>query len=142
DLNAQLPSITLFMLEMGTHAQRYAPILAVVVGVTIFLLWRWKATDRGAETIDRATHHLPVIGDIWMKYHVSTFSRMLSTLLTGGMPLVPSLETAGASMNSRTILNGIQRASVRVREGQSLAKSLEGQKVFPDLSVKMSGVDC
>jgi type IV pilus assembly protein PilC len=40
-------------------------------------------------------------------------------------------------MNSRTILNGIQRASVRVREGQSLAKSLEEQKVFPDLSVEM-----
>src|SRR5216110_1534170 len=97
DLNAQLPSITLLMLEMGTHAQRYAPILAAVAGVTIFLLWRWKATDRGAETIDRATHHLPVIGDIWMKYHVSTFSRMLSTLLRGGMPLLPSLETTGAS---------------------------------------------
>ena len=40
-------------------------------------------------------------------------------------------------MNSRTILTGIQRAAVRVREGQSLAKSLEEQKVFPDLSVEM-----
>jgi type IV pilus assembly protein PilC len=137
DLNAQLPAITLFMLNMGTHAQRYAPVGLVVIALTIFLIWRWKATDRGAESIDRATHKIPLVGDIWMKYHVSTFSRMLSTLLTGGMPLVPSLETAGASMNSRTILNGIQRASVRVREGQSLAKSLEEQKVFPDLSVEM-----
>ncbi len=78
-----------------------------------------------------------MIGDIWMKYHVSTFSRMLSTLLTGGMPLLPSLETTGASMTSRKILNGIQNASVRVREGQSLARSLEEQKIFPDLSVEM-----
>ena len=78
-----------------------------------------------------------MIGEIWLKYHVSTFSRMLSTLLTGGMPLVPSLETAGASMSSRKILNGIQSASVRVREGQSLARSLEEQKIFPDLSVEM-----
>jgi type IV pilus assembly protein PilC len=62
---------------------------------------------------------------------------MLSTLLTGGMPLVPSLETAGASMTSRTILNGIKTASVRVREGQSLARSLEEQRIFPDLSVEM-----
>jgi len=137
DLNAQLPAITLLMLDMGTHAQRYAPVAVVVIVVMVFLVWRWKATDRGAESIDRATHKIPLVGDIWMKYHVSTFSRMLSTLLTGGMPLVPSLETAGASMNSRTILNGIQRASVRVREGQSLAKSLEEQKVFPDLSVEM-----
>jgi type IV pilus assembly protein PilC len=62
---------------------------------------------------------------------------MLSTLLTGGMPLVPSLETTGASMTSRKILNGIRNASERVREGQSLARSLEEQKIFPDLSVEM-----
>ena len=137
DLNAQLPSITLLMMAIGTHAQKYAPVGAVVLVAVLFVLWRWKATDRGADTIDRATHKLPVVGEIWLKYHVSTFSRMLSTLLTGGMPLVPSLETAGASMTSRKILNGIQKAAVRVREGQSLAHSLEEQKMFPDLSVEM-----
>src|SRR5438067_543404 len=131
DLNAQLPAITLLMLNIGTHAQRYAPVGLGVLAVIIFLLWRWQATDSGAEAIDRATHKIPLVGDIWMKYHVSTFSRMLSTLLTGGMPLVPSLETAGASMKSRTILNGLQRSAARVREGQSLAKSLEEQKVRP-----------
>jgi type IV pilus assembly protein PilC len=137
DLNAQLPSITLFMMAVGTQAQKYAPVGAIVLVVSLVAIWRWKATDRGADTIDRATHKLPVVGDIWLKYHVSTFSRMLSTLLTGGMPLVPSLETAGASMTSRKILNGIQTAAVRVREGQSLARSLEEQKMFPDLSVEM-----
>lgn len=137
DLHADLPAITLFMMEVGTHAQRYAPIALVILGLLIFLIWRWKATDRGAVAMDRFTHKLPLAGDIWLKYHVSTFSRMLSTLLTGGMPLVPSLETAGASMNSRTILNGLQRASERVREGQSLARSLEEQNIFPDLSVEM-----
>jgi type IV pilus assembly protein PilC len=40
-------------------------------------------------------------------------------------------------MSSRTIVNGLNRAAGRVREGQSLAKSLEEQKVFPDLSVEM-----
>jgi len=137
DLHAQLPTITLFMLEIGTHAQRYAPIVLAAVVLALFLIWRWQATDRGAATIDRATHKIPVIGDIWLKYPVSTFSRMLSTLLTGGMPLVPSLETAGSSMSSRKIQNGVQSASVRVREGQSLARSLEEQKIFPDLSVEM-----
>jgi len=137
DLNAQLPAITTLMLAIGTHAQRYAPFVLVGLALVAFLLWRWKSTDRGAESIDHAIHKFPLIGDIWLKYHVSTFSRMLSTLLTGGMPLVPSLETAGASMSSRTILNGLNRAADRVREGQSLAKSLEEQKVFPDLSVEM-----
>ena len=137
DLHAQLPGITLFMLDVGTHAQRYAPVAGVVIALGGFLLWRWKASDRGAEQIDRAVLGMPVVGDIFLKYQVATFSRMLSTLLTGGMPLVPCLETAGASMSSRKILNGVRDAAVRVREGQTLARSLEEQKMFPELSVEM-----
>ena len=137
DLHAQLPAITLFMLDVGTHAQQYAPYAAVVIAVAGFLIWRWKATDRGTEQIDRAILRAPVVGDIFLKYQVAAFSRMLSTLLTGGMPLVPCLETAGASMSSRKILNGVRDAAVRVREGQTLARSLEEQKMFPELSVEM-----
>ena len=40
-------------------------------------------------------------------------------------------------MTSRKILNGIRNSVERVREGQSLARSLEEQKIFPDLSVEM-----
>jgi len=137
DLHAQLPAITLFMLDVGTHAQQYAPFAAVAIAIAGFLFWRWKATDRGAEQIDRAILRAPVVGDIFLKYQVATFSRMLSTLLTGGMPLVPCLETAGASMSSRKIVNGVREAAVRVREGQTLARSLEEQKMFPELSVEM-----
>ena len=137
DLNAQLPAITLFMLDMGTHAQRYGPIAGLIFVIAVFLAWRWKATDRGAETIDHALLRFPVIGDIVLKHQVAMFSRMLSTLLMGGMPLVPCLETAGASMSSRRILKGVQEAAVRVKEGQSLAHSLEEQKIFPELSVEM-----
>jgi len=137
DMDAQLPAITLIMLNVGTHAQRYAPIAVVLLIVAALSLWQWKRTDRGAEAVDRGILKMPVLGDVWLKYQVANFSRMLSTLLAGGMPLVPSLETAGASMSSRRILNGIKNASVHVREGQALAKSLEQQNMFPDLSVEM-----
>ena len=137
DMNAQLPAITLIMLNIGTHAQRYAPVAAIVAIIAALLLWQWKRTDRGAETVDRGILRMPILGDVWLKYQVANFSRMLSTLLAGGMPLVPSLETAGASMSSRRILNGIKQAAVHVREGRALAKSLEDQKMFPDLSVEM-----
>jgi len=137
DMDAQLPTITLIMLNIGTHSQRYAPIALVAVVVGLLVLWQWKKTDRGAESVDRAILGLPLLGEIWLKYQVANFARMLSTLLAGGMPLVPSLETAGASMSSRRILNGITEAAIRVREGQALAKSLEDQKMFPDLSVEM-----
>jgi type IV pilus assembly protein PilC len=136
-LDAQLPAITLFMLAVGENAQKYAPFGLVGLVIAGFVLWQWKSTDGGADGIDRAILSLPLLGEIRLKHQVASFSRMLSTLLQGGLPLVPAMETAGASMTSRRILKGVMRASIRVREGQGLAGSLEEQKVFPDLAVEM-----
>jgi len=136
-LNAQLPTITLFMLAVGKNAQKYFPFIVIGLAAGGFLFWQWKKTDRGGDQIDRVILSLPLLGDIRLKHQVATFSRMLATLLQGGLPLVPSMETAGGSMTSRRILKGIMRASVRVREGQGLAAGLEEQKIFPDLAVEM-----
>jgi len=136
-LDAKLPAITVFMLAVGVNSQKYAPFVLVGVVVAGFLFWRWKETDRGADRIDRIILSLPLLGGIRIKHQVASFSRMLSTLLQGGLPLVPSMETAGSSMTSRRILKGVMRAGIRVREGQGLAPSLEEQKIFPELAVEM-----
>ena len=137
NLNAKLPAITVLMLAVGTNAQKYAPVFAIALVLFVVLVWRWKNTERGAEHIDRAILWLPLLGQIWLKYQVANFARMLSTLLSGGLPLVQALETAGESMSSRRILIGVSEAASRVREGRTLAGSLEEQKMFPDLSVEM-----
>jgi type IV pilus assembly protein PilC len=116
NLGAQLPAITVFMLALGLNAQKYGWVVALGLAGGGFLLWRWKQSDRGAEAIDRFMLSLPLVGEIRLKYQVAT---------------------AGASMSSRQMLNGVTAAAERVREGQTLAKSLEDQKLFPDLAVEM-----
>ena len=137
NLGAQLPAITVFMLSVGLNAQKYAWIVLLVAAVAVVLLLRWKQSDRGAERIDRFLLRLPLLGEVRLKYQVANFSRILATLLQGGLPLVPAMETAGESMSSRQMLNGITAAAERVKEGQTLAHSLEAQKLFPDLAVEM-----
>ncbi len=136
-LDAKLPAITVFMLVVGQNAQKYAPFVFVGLVIAAFVFWRWKDTDRGGDQIDRMILGLPLLGEIRLKHQVASFSRMLSTLLQGGLPLVPAMETAGSSMSSRRILKGVMRAGVRVREGQGLAGSLEQQQIFPELAVEM-----
>jgi type IV pilus assembly protein PilC len=64
-------------------------------------------------------------------------ARMLSTLLSGGLPLVSGLDTASQSMQSRLIKNAISQATQNVREGRTLSHSLEVTNLFPPLSVEM-----
>ncbi len=136
-LGAKLPAITVFMLAVGVASQKYAVYALPALVIAALLLWRWGKTDTGAEALDSILLSLPLLGGIRLKYQVANFSRILATLLQGGLPLVPAMQTAGASMGSRKILNSVVTAARRVKEGQSLAKSLEATKVFPDLAVEM-----
>src|SRR5262245_21883055 len=136
-LQAQLPALTVFMLNVGRFAQQYVFVGAIVVVILLVVFTRWKRTAAGAAQLDRLRLGLPLLGGIWLKYQISMFSRMMATLLAGGLPLVPALETAGASMESRVLANAIDESAERVRQGLPLARSLEETKVFPDLAVEM-----
>jgi len=136
-LGTHLPWLTLMMLQMGQYAQHYGIYAAIVVAVMIFLVSRWIKTDAGAMTVDSIRIGLPIFGNVWLKYQVGLFSRTLSTLLTGGLPLVPSLETAARSIDSRQIANAVYRSVETVREGKGLSVSLQETKVFPELAIEM-----
>lgn len=136
-LNAKLPAITVFMLGIGKGIRNYyyfiiLGIILLAVGITI-----WSRSKSGGRILDAVRYRLPLIGNIWMKYQVSMFSRTLSTLLSGGLPLVPSLETASQSINSFKIADNVGHASRRVREGRALSFSLEETKFFPELAIEM-----
>jgi len=136
-LKVPLPPTTEFLLAFGKQSQIYVPVAVAVIAVAIVLLLRWKKTPTGAARIDRWRLKLPLFGGIYEKYQVAAFSRMLSTLLAGGIPLVQSLETAASALTSPTLSTTASAAATRVREGRSLARSLAEGERFPDLAVQM-----
>jgi type IV pilus assembly protein PilC len=136
-LGTKLPALTTFLLDLGRGAQEYGLYVAGVLLVLGYGLFRWMKTDAGAIAIDRVRIATPVFGNVWLKYQVGLFSRTLSTLLTGGLPLVPSLETAARSIDSRQIGNAVYRSVETVREGKGLSDSLQATKVFPELAIEM-----
>jgi type IV pilus assembly protein PilC len=136
-LGTRLPSITTFLLAVGRDAQSYGLYVLATLVIAGFLFVRWIRTDAGAAAVDRVRIGLPLVGGVWLKYQVGLFSRTLSTLLKGGLPLVPSLETAARSIGSRQVRNAVLASVERVREGKGLSPSLEQTKVFPELAIEM-----
>jgi type IV pilus assembly protein PilC len=139
-LGNKLPGITLDLLAFGTFMQ--GNILWILLGLILagIALWRFGLTDKGRDFYDGLRIKMPIGGKIWVKYQVAQFSRTLSTLLTGGLPLVPSLETAARSIASRKVSKAVLSSIATVREGKSLADSLTKTAVFPDLATEMIAV--
>ena len=91
---------------------RWSALIAGVAG------YRFSLTERGRDFVDGFRIGLPVFGKIWLKYQVALFARTLSTLLTGGLPLVPSLETAARSISSRRVSKAVMSIDRHGARGQ------------------------
>jgi type IV pilus assembly protein PilC len=80
---------------------------------------------------------MPIFGEVWVKAQIAQFMRTLSTLLSGGTPLVSALRTAAAAIDSRLISTSVEAAAERVKEGKSLHESLAETKLVPALALEM-----
>jgi type IV pilus assembly protein PilC len=130
-LGSKLPQMTIYLLNFSkwlNHNMLWILLLVVGCGLSIY---RFSTTEGGKDFIDGVRVRLPVFGSIWLKYQVGLFARTLSTLLTGGLPLVPSLETAARSISSRRVSKAVMESITTVRE------ALVTTNVFPDLAAEM-----
>ena len=136
-MQAKLPAMTVALIAIGTTARAYIVAFAAVLvtGILFFRWWSRRESARGA--IDRVRMRIPIAGEIWLKYQVAQLSRILSTLLTGGIPLVQAMETAADSLGTPLLRGAIERAGKSVREGQSLSTSLKASNLFPGLAIDM-----
>ena len=137
DLGTELPPLTQFLITFVTgYGAWLLAFVALFVFGAIFLFF-WSRTQSGGVTVDRLKLKLPVLGDVWIKFQMAQFSRILATLLRGGTPLVAGLETASNAMASRLVSGSIQRASRRVSEGESLHLALSETRLIPELALEM-----
>ena len=136
-MGSKLPAMTVGLLNFGKWLHHYFIWLFLTLLCIAGGAYRFSITERGRDLIDGIRVGLPVFGKIWLKYQVALFARTLSTLLTGGLPLVPSLETAARSISSRRVSRAVFSSIGTVREGKSLAESLTQTNIFPGLSTEM-----
>jgi type IV pilus assembly protein PilC len=136
-MSAQLPAATQLLIAVGTTARNY--ILAGFLGLVAaaFAFRYWSKTETGEVKVDRWKLRTPLIGEIWIKYQVAQFARVLGTLLVGGIPLLQALETTSSSLGTRLLKNTLAQSGKMVKEGQSLSSALAQTKIFPGLSIDM-----
>lgn len=137
NMSANLPQLTQILIAVGTTARSYILFVCGLLLAAIVAFRIWARGERARTRIDAVKLRIPVFGDIWVKYQVAQFSRVLSTLLQGGIPLVQALGTASESLGTPLLKQALEKAVRMVREGQPLSSSLENTGIFPGLSIDM-----
>lgn len=139
-MGANLPKMTLILIAIGTTARSYILLGVAILAAIVGGIYLYTKTDNGQIQADRVKLRAPLVGEIWIKYQIAQFSRVLGTLLVGGIPLVQALETAGDSLGSKLLKQTIGKVRQSVREGQALSASLKATGVVPPLAIDMMEV--
>lgn len=113
--------------------------LAAIIGSAVGTKFYYK-TPNGRHNIDKILLKLPIFGQILRKIAVARFSRILSTLLSSGVPILQSLEITAKTAGNVIVEDAIMKIRAGVERGESFVEPLKATDVFPHMVGQMVGV--
>lgn len=114
-------------------------LLISIIGASIAIKFYYK-TEKGRWQIDSILLKTPVFGSILRKVAVARFSRILSTLLSSGVPILQSLDITAKTAGNIVIEDAIFKVRAGVERGENFVDPLKATKVFPHMVGQMIGV--
>jgi type IV pilus assembly protein PilC len=135
--NAELPLATRVLTSTSTAIRSNLLWIVLALGAVGFFGWTWWKRPGHRTRLHALLLRAPLVGPVATKFATSQFSRTLSTLLSGGIPLVTALDVSARAIGNRAMAQQIDIVARDVREGQSLAHALSTRNIFPDVAIKM-----
>jgi len=141
-LNAKLPPPTQMLMSMSAFLSNPINLLIIIIilGVSLFLFFKYIKTDKGKRQYHGVLLKLPVVGDLIKKIAIARFSRTFSTLIKSGVSIVKCLEIVGKTSGNKIIEDAVFKSKKFIQEGQPISVPLEESKIFPPMVVKMISI--
>jgi general secretion pathway protein F/type IV pilus assembly protein PilC len=136
----ELPTVTEWLLSLSYFMQSYGWLIVVALVAAGFVFHKRMQTEEGRMWLDRWRLKVPVVSSIYLSLAVSRFCRVLGTLLTGGVPIVRSLEISSDSTGNRVLSTAVREAAENISAGEALAAPLAASGQFPADVVEMIAV--
>jgi len=142
DMGAELPSLTRFVMAVSTWMAKqfgWAIILGIFAG-TFAIWWGMQQNPQSEMLLHRFYLAIPALGDVIRKSAVASFTRILGTLISSGVPIMDGLEIVARIAGNRVVEAELRKVRQAISEGKTLSEPLRGSKVFPAMVVQMIGV--
>lgn len=137
----QLPLPTRIVMGISSFLAGWGGLTTAVIliasGVGINFYYK---TPKGRWQIDALMLKMPIIGSILRKVAVARFSRILSTLLSSGVPILQSLDITAKTAGNVIIEDAILKVRAGVERGENFVDPLKATNVFPHMVGQMIGV--
>lgn len=135
-----LPGITVAIIAVSSIMVNYWYIIGGIVLIGILIFQNWKRSPAGSKQWDAISLKLPVAGPLVRMVAVARFTRTLSTLLNGGVPMLTALDIVRNVVNNHVIATAIDDARSNISEGESISGPLKKSGQFPPIVIHMVNI--
>jgi len=126
---SKLPLITKIVIGFTSTLRRYFIIvLALIIGLVVAGTRSYK-TVAGKKRLDTMFLKIFLVGDMLKKVYLARFAENLSTLISGGLPIVRALDITAGVVNNYRYQEIILEAKEEVRKGETISHVL---KKYPE----------
>jgi len=134
---AELPALTRGLIATSEFLRGYWPLLVIGLAGLWYLAW-WILRR---EVPKRRWHsfllRMPIVGRLTRGVNTARFTRTLSILAGSGVPILEALKISAEVIENLPMRDAVLEATLRVREGASISKSLAASKLFPPMMIHL-----
>jgi len=137
DLDAQLPLLTRMLIATSDFLREYGLGLLMLMIAGAFAFGYAMRNDDFKRRVHRTMLRLPLVGRLTRGNNTARFTRTLGILFGSGVPILDAMRIGTQVVANLPMRDAIEAATMRVREGAPLNKSLAESGLFPPITLHL-----
>jgi len=137
---AALPLPTRILLGISNFLAKFYWVLILAMVTLSLLFLKVKSSPEGRLQIEKIYYKIPILGPIATKLILGRFSRILSTMILNGIPLLDAVDTMSRIVESETLKIECNKIKESIQKGSGISEAAASGNFFPPLFVEMTAV--
>jgi len=137
---AQLPAITLFVLNSSIFMQEYWYIVILFFAAVFSTFYALRKNKQTKYYLDVVALRMPIFGSMIQKAVLARMTRTLSSLFSSSVPILQSLAIVEKIVENEVVAKVIANSRVSLENGLSLTEPMKKHWAFPPLVTQMIAI--
>lgn len=138
--DAELPTITLFMLGISGIITGYWFIIFPALALLIYGIFRYAKSKAGRRQFDSLVLKIPGVKTVVKKVAIARFARTFSALMGAGVAVLECLDVTSRAVGNVLYEEALKEAAREVKNGRALSAVMERNELFPAIVGQMLAV--
>ncbi len=137
DSGQELPLLTRALIGLSDFMVGWWWAVILVIGLVVWTIRRILKGEDARRRFHAALLRIPVIGRVIRGLNTARFTRTLSILSSSGVPVLEALNISATVVTNLPMRDAVEAASIKVKEGGAIGRSLSQSKLFPPMSIHL-----